>query len=597
MVLPGFGTKAFGSDMMASAMVSLTDQQGNPLASGLTDASGAFTLYKPTMGFTPAAGEFYHLQIVKRMDRAGVGVLLSLQTIVKRLDQNWASISGSSIVVNLLTTAVSLYAKEDGLTAFDSVLGLVSGPDFASVTGFGSHSADAIWGRAAMLTQMLQTYQDPVTGRDGQLATRAHAGDVVIADADSLAAARAYDKIEGHLTIAAGAPADVELPDLLWVTGNVTVAGSANPARLALPSLRRVDGAMTVADQTGMTALAAGHLSVVGQAFRLASLPALASLDLAALEHVGGDCLISGLKNGTSHTLASLTSVAGKLDIGSQALSALSLPSLAQVADLTLHDLQGGAPAPVAIPRLATVHSLDVHGNTLGAVDLSGLQETTGSLTLTDNGPDAKPALGNLAKVGTDFTFATAATSADFAKLTAVGSDIRVEACPQLASLSLSKLTGVSGSVIVRQNPQLGSLKLTSLASVSRDATFELGVAGDLDIWNLATVGGDLSVQGPVTTTNLMTLTSVGGSFRLAASELQALQLLRLKGVGHTLTIESNPVLVTVSATALQTVGGDMLIRNNPKLPLCSVEMIKRLLVGFTGATDFSGNQGAGCGF
>jgi hypothetical protein len=597
MLLPGFGTKALGSDMMATAMVSLLDKDGKPVASGLTDAAGAFTLYRPTIAFAPTPGEFYRLEIIKRFDRSGTGVLLSLQTMVKRLEKSWASISGDAIVVNLLTTAICLYAQDDGLTDFDPVMGLVPGPDFATAGGFGAHTADSIWGRAANLTQMLQTYQDPVSGRDGQMVTRVHAGDVVIDDGESLAAARQYDKIEGSLTIASTAPADIELPDLLWVTQGVTVAPAANRTRLALPGLRRVDGAMAVADQPALTTLSAGRLSVVGSTLRLASLPALPTIGMAGLARVGGDCELSGLKDGLDLTLESLTSVGGRLDIGQMSLSALKLPSLVQVAALRLQGVQGvaGAALDVDTPRLDRAGTVDVQGNTLGLIDLSGLRQTTGSVTLTANGPNAKPHLGALARVGTNLTFSTAASNIVFTNLEAVGSDVTVTACPALTSLDLPKLTGLSGSLTVQQNPQLGQLKLFGLTQVGRDLAVELGVAGEIDVMSLTGVGGHLSVQGPVSTLKLMALATVGGHARITGTGLPNLLAAGWRSVGQTLTIEGNPAMTAILCPSLRTVSGNLVIRNNQNLPICQATSVRKNLTGFTGTVDVTGNQGADC--
>jgi hypothetical protein len=319
-LLPSFALKANATDVADNAMVVLSGG-GGPLATGLADPQGHFTLYQPSepaAPFTPGSDQFYKLEVVKRVPVAGGPTLLSLQTVLQwTAERKWRSISGETIIVNLLTTAVTLVQRDDAATDHGRIMGVVSGSDADSVAAFGGHAVIDLRARLAVLHEMLADNQDP-GGGDRDYPAAVYTGDVVITDAASLAAAQGYGKIVGNLTVSGAEAAEVELPNLVWVTGNVTDSGSPGRTALRLPKLRRVDGAVTVSNATSLTALGLSKLTVVKQGLELSGLSVLGSLALAKLEMVGGTlairqnaqlpmCQATAVKDRVGATTADLT--------------------------------------------------------------------------------------------------------------------------------------------------------------------------------------------------------------------------------------------------------------------------------------------------
>jgi hypothetical protein len=367
-LLPRFGLTATPSDVADRAMVVLSAGAG-PLATGLADQNGTFTLYQPSSPaapFQPTSGYFYSLEVLKRVPTAGSGLLLSLRTFLKWDGSKWLSVSGDSIVVSLLTTAVALFQFDDESSDFDRTMGVVSGSDANAVAAFGVHSVLDLRARAAILGEMLTDDRDP-GGGDSDYPTAVHTGDVTITDAASLAAAQGYGKIVGNLTLSGSEAADVDLPNLVWVTGNVTDSNADGQTALRLPKLRRVDGSVTVAGSPTLTVVDLHKLTTVGQTLSVSGLSALADLQLQGLEMVGKDMAVANLGALTGWTSARLASVGQTLTIeGNGALTSLDLPALKSVGGLLQIRQNAQLPmcqATAVRDRLAAVPTSDLTGN------------------------------------------------------------------------------------------------------------------------------------------------------------------------------------------------------------------------------------------
>ncbi|MBO9540820.1 hypothetical protein J7643_09540 [bacterium] len=143
---------------------------GRAIATGLTDASGAFSL-APSSGFSPGLNAFYYLQVTKRVGGAVVGGnQVSMLTVLKWTSTGWASITNAAggtgaIVVNPTTTAVALIDREDAGVSFANLIGTVSGAAFDQPTALPGNNLAAIGTKVAEVVGALQSDVDPVGDR------------------------------------------------------------------------------------------------------------------------------------------------------------------------------------------------------------------------------------------------------------------------------------------------------------------------------------------------------------------------------------------------------------------------------------------------
>ncbi|HEY9900791.1 MAG TPA: hypothetical protein V6D00_16545 [Pantanalinema sp.] len=170
-VFPARAIAATATDVTAYATATLLESAtGRAIATGLTNAQGAFTL-APGAAFSPALDACYDLQVTKRVGGAVTGNnQLSLLTVLKWTSGGWASITNAaggagSIVVNPTTTAVALIDREDPATAYADVIGKVSGANLDGVSVFTTHTVPEIAARVAAVTAQLQQDVDPVGDR------------------------------------------------------------------------------------------------------------------------------------------------------------------------------------------------------------------------------------------------------------------------------------------------------------------------------------------------------------------------------------------------------------------------------------------------
>lgn len=111
----GYQVQATVGTVMDSATVTLLDPGGNVLASGVSDARGAFSL---TMSFTPALNGYYVLEAAHgKVGGAQGNPIARLRTLLKWNGSGWLSITNTSVsgsvVLNSLTTAVALLSALD----------------------------------------------------------------------------------------------------------------------------------------------------------------------------------------------------------------------------------------------------------------------------------------------------------------------------------------------------------------------------------------------------------------------------------------------------------------------------------------------------
>jgi hypothetical protein len=95
-------------------------QAKQPIVSTLAGANGLFNFPWPNAQI-PAAGDIFLLQAAKRAGRTSKD-LLTLSTYIRRTDSGWESITGSSLRLDALTTAlVTLDTHREDITAADLI--------------------------------------------------------------------------------------------------------------------------------------------------------------------------------------------------------------------------------------------------------------------------------------------------------------------------------------------------------------------------------------------------------------------------------------------------------------------------------------------
>ncbi len=153
-------TQIAAGDLTSLATVTLLNASNQTVASARTDAAGAFSLL-PGASFAVAAGDVFYLDVYKgtRNNLAG-GDVARLRTILQWTANGWTSTSGTTVVVNPLTTAVCvIQGLNSGTIAPTVTLGTVSG---ATVTS-GNGTITANWSALNTLVRdLLAKDQDPL---------------------------------------------------------------------------------------------------------------------------------------------------------------------------------------------------------------------------------------------------------------------------------------------------------------------------------------------------------------------------------------------------------------------------------------------------
>jgi hypothetical protein len=298
----------------------LIDTSGAVVAAGVTDATGAFTLYQSTTPFTPSTGANFVLEVMKQVPGTSGKGWASLRTKLTKTSTAWDSITGPTIVVSALTTAVSQIDDDDPAIGYADIMGKVSGN---TVTTFGSHSATEVLAISDGLLQMLASGQDAS-------ALKVFNGDVTIADTTDLATYADYEVINGNLNISTSTLTDVPLPNLKVVTGFVNIASSSLTDLKGLSGLTSIGNELDIDASTGLTSLhGLEHLTSVQSRLFIRYCSNLQSLEgLQNLTYVGG------LYFHENTSLSTLLGLRGLKAIGGNGIMIDQHPNLSNLAGL-----------------------------------------------------------------------------------------------------------------------------------------------------------------------------------------------------------------------------------------------------------------------
>ena len=409
-------------------------------------------------------------------------------------------------------------------------------------------------------------------------------------------------RVRGHLVLDLG-DATVRLPDLAIVDGDLRLVGSESKrvsAELLLPSLVRVGGNVSLAYANGAGRLYAPRLVEVGGHLDLSH--GTWSVEFAALERLNGDLRVSDATL-TRVELPALGEIGGSVRMKRAALATdvtIAWSALRAVTGDLL--VQGGGPMTIDAPRLLEIGGDLVFEDLAASLSMAGLRDIGGDLRFTGvtlTGLD----LSTLRSVGDDLVFEDALgeplESLSLPALQAVPGDLRATGLATLGELRLAALVTVGGDLIILDDPLLASLELKKLATVGRDLVLasvgELSgfapdalarVGRDLQIariavfdarfGKLADVGRDV-VLSDVTTTNfgLGALAKIGRDFAMdgitGSIEFDEIRFENLRTIGGSVTVRANPSIEKWVAGALISVGalvpaGDLVIRDNPAL-------------------------------
>ncbi|MBC7544051.1 MAG: hypothetical protein H7338_15105 [Candidatus Sericytochromatia bacterium] len=332
---PGFTVKATSAQVVDSALVALIDGNGVTQAGGSTNAAGAFTLFPVSNSFVATDGAFYTLRVSRRLPTGGS---LSLHTTVKLVGTGWTSITGTTVVVNLTTTAIARIDAEDVAVTPELTMAKVSGVNFDVLSAIGAWSVARLTGRVVGLTAQLT---DGTDAGGGEAVT--YAGNYTITDATSLANFKGYTAITGNLTVTAPGLAAVNLPNLTTIGGNLTIDTQASLTQAILPSLQTVTGALSLQANPLLATVGLSSLTSVGSTLTISGDAALTSLaGLSGLTSVGTALTINNNAALTTLGLTALLNVAGAFTVTNNG----ALPLVGQINPLRNVQLQ--APLPTA---------------------------------------------------------------------------------------------------------------------------------------------------------------------------------------------------------------------------------------------------------
>lgn len=157
-------TLSTGAAVIDRATVTLYDAANQAAAVGQTNAAGAFSL-DPGSAFSPTTGSTYVLDCYKPLSVNGLGAdVARLRTVVSWTGNGWNSVSGPTIVINALTTAVCVIQGLQATTVQpQDLIGTVNG---GTVTSKVSAIADQWSAVSTLVTDLLAKDQDPVARLD-----------------------------------------------------------------------------------------------------------------------------------------------------------------------------------------------------------------------------------------------------------------------------------------------------------------------------------------------------------------------------------------------------------------------------------------------
>lgn len=166
-VVAGYGTQATAAQLVAYATVTLLDASNQVVATGLTDASGAFSL-NPFVSWTPTTNAVYVLDALKSFDQTNDRAGLRFRTLVSWDGSQWRSISGTTasasggagIRLSAQTTAIASIQSLRAIAA-SSLLGTLD-PVTGAFTETGGITAAVLSTVTGLVNQALGANLDPV---------------------------------------------------------------------------------------------------------------------------------------------------------------------------------------------------------------------------------------------------------------------------------------------------------------------------------------------------------------------------------------------------------------------------------------------------
>lgn len=338
-------------------------------------------------------------------------------------------------------------------------------------------------------------------------------GDLVITGADAVRLPELRD-VGGAFT-GGGATAELSVPALASVGGDVGLTGLTALTALDLPGLVSVGGAFTTSDAGALARIDLPRLRTVGGSATFERLPALVALDgTRAFDAIGGDLVLSELT---------------------------SLPVLDDWAFLLLQSV-GGDVVVADNPSLVAIHGLTT------------LAELPGALSIERNAALVRvEGLDNLVHVGGDVRFR--------------GND------RQESVLGLINLEQVDGALVLEDLPALGSVAgFEALALVGELRLARVGVGGLSGFPALVEVTGDLTLDGSPRLQSIAAfaeLATVGGDLTLRGHALLSSidGLHGLGWVGGGIEVRDNPSLPTSVidgwVAGIGAVGGPVVVSGN----------------------------------
>ena len=358
----------------------------------------------------------------------------------------------------------------------------------------------------------------------------------------------------------AGGPSREDRADFVaWL--DCGMPGAAPDPVVACAAPREVPGDV-VAD-AGLCA--SGDVAVGGQ------LDVASEVDLRCVCSVGGDLVVTA----PEIVAARLAEVGGTLRVPDPATSAVILPELEHVGavDVTAPEL-----TVWFVPRLAVVDGdVRVVGAGLERVDASGLVQVGGEIAITDLPQVQSVRLDRLETVGGSLAverLPEVLLVTGTHGLRSVGQDLRLMDLPELREVDgFSGLMDLGGDVLVVRTGASLLAGLDRLQHIGGD----LRIDDNADLMELRSVPDLHTVGGDLVLRSLPSLTEVQS-------------LVFLQQVQGDWVLQGNAELGALPPfAAFDSVGGDVQVLDNPKLPTGEVtDLVDGLSVG--GAVTIEGN-------
>ncbi|MNX61301.1 IPT/TIG domain protein [compost metagenome] len=163
--LPGYAPQALPAEVLSAATVTLIDPgTNNAVSTALTGPTGNFML-QFTGAFVPALNAVYVVEAYKGLSNNAPGYHTPrFRTLIKLTAGGWTSVSGTSIVINALTTAIAVESYLDSVNVpAGSTIGKVVPPATLVANAFAPHHPDAeVYQLAGDISSYLTNNMDPL---------------------------------------------------------------------------------------------------------------------------------------------------------------------------------------------------------------------------------------------------------------------------------------------------------------------------------------------------------------------------------------------------------------------------------------------------